>query len=138
MERSERKGMRKDLTPIFGREFLCGAGADCRVGRQSSLAESAGPEVHPGSHPAALRSLFRERYEVSRDSGLIFEQRGAQKFSKEVTSYSDSRRAFFFPVLAALSSRHYNPTAYNFPLGERQEYRGFLDVATIAWLLLRE
>lgn len=22
-------------------------------------------EVHPGSHPAALRSLFRERYEVS-------------------------------------------------------------------------
>ncbi|KYN32914.1 hypothetical protein ALC56_12730 [Trachymyrmex septentrionalis] len=30
------------------------------------LAESVSPEVHPGSHPAPLRSLFRERYGVSR------------------------------------------------------------------------
>lgn len=30
------------------------------------LAESVPPEVHPGSHPAPLRSLFRERYGVSR------------------------------------------------------------------------
>ncbi|EGI60509.1 hypothetical protein G5I_11335 [Acromyrmex echinatior] len=30
------------------------------------LAESVSPEVHPGSHPAPLRSLFRERYGISR------------------------------------------------------------------------
>lgn len=44
--------------------FLCGVAGwaiECGVW----LAESVSPEVHPGSHPAALRSLFRERYEVS-------------------------------------------------------------------------
>ena len=68
----------EDLTLIFGRgvPFLCGARWNERRWCGGWLAESVSAEVHPGSHPAALRSLFRERYEVSWLRSLLSKARG--------------------------------------------------------------
>ncbi|KAK1128137.1 hypothetical protein K0M31_003622 [Melipona bicolor] len=72
----KRGGGRPD-SDIWSRvPFLCGARWNERRGVWGWLAESVSAEVHPGSHPAALRSLFRERYEVSWLRSLLSKERG--------------------------------------------------------------